>query len=380
MSTLALSEIIGPSGSRAGADSKHPVFSVTKHAGFVPSDEYFKKQVHSRELSGYKRVRPGDFAYATIHLDEGSVGIAPSDGLISPMYTVFAVDADKVVPEYLIRFLKSPTALAQYDRLGRGSVHRRRSISLAALGSLQVPLPPLEEQRRIAATLDQVDALRTKRRQVLDKLDGLVSSQFIEMFGSPLAHREGQIRQRIGSIATVVTGKSPSRAIAANFGQSIEWLKSDNLGGPVATPASEYLSEQGRRRAREVPAGSVLVTCIAGSSKSIGKASIVDRAVTFNQQINAVLPSDNLEPIFLLHQLKVAPELVRNKSTGGMKGLVSKSAFESIEILRPDLRSQQEFVGFAASVEVRRANAVAAGIASDKLFASIQSRAFRGEL
>lgn len=60
-----------------------PVYSVTKHAGFVPSLEFFKKQVFSRDVTGYKVVAPGDFAYATIHLDEGSIGIAPERGLIS---------------------------------------------------------------------------------------------------------------------------------------------------------------------------------------------------------------------------------------------------------------------------------------------------------
>ena len=119
---------------------------------------------------------------SSIHLDEGSIGIAPERCLISPMYTVFKADRSQVDPDYLIRYLKSPRAMAHYPQLGRGAVHRRKAISLSALGGLPVPLPSLLEQRRIAALLDHVDALRAKRRQVLTHLDALVESVFHQMF------------------------------------------------------------------------------------------------------------------------------------------------------------------------------------------------------
>jgi type I restriction enzyme, S subunit len=177
-----------------------------------------------------------------------------------------------------------------------------------------------------------------------------------------------------------MTGNSPSRTNPANFGHHIEWIKSDNLGGDVATVADEWLSEQGRAAGRIAPAGSVLVTCIAGSPNSIGKASLVDREVAFNQQINAVLPSSRLDPSFLLWQLKSAPALVRGKSTGGMKGLVSKSSFQTIEILLPPLDLQREFAVRVDRINAQRAAVQRAHSADDELLASLQSRAFRGEL
>ncbi len=117
MADVTLAELIRPAGRKAGAETDLPVYSVTKHFGFVPSLEYFKKQVFSRDVESYKVVEVGNFAYATIHLDEGSIGIAPQRALISPMYTVFSIDESRVDPRYLIRFLKSPRALAHYPRL-----------------------------------------------------------------------------------------------------------------------------------------------------------------------------------------------------------------------------------------------------------------------
>lgn len=380
MKTVPLADLIRPAGSRAGEETDLPVYSVTKHSGFVPSLEYFKKQVFSRDVADYKLVEPGDFAYATIHLDEGSIGIAPERALISPMYTVFKPEGSRVYPEYLIRYLKSPRALAHYPQLGKGAIHRRKAISLAALGGLPVPLPPLPEQRRIAAILSHADALRTKRRQVLTHLDAITQSIFIDMFGDPTSNSRGIPIAKIGALAEVMTGNSPSRAEPSNFGDSIEWIKSDNLGGDIATRANELLSDQGRAKARVAPAGSILVTCIAGSPMSIGKSSLVDRDVAFNQQINAILPSPRVDAAFLLGQLKTAPQLVRAKSTGGMKGLVNKSEFQSVEILSPPIDAQREFAARAVAV-ARQADAAQRALANeDSLFTSLQSRAFRGEL
>src|SRR5690625_4428075 len=120
MKFVPLRDLVKAAGKRAGTQTQLPVYSVTKHAGFVRSPEYFKKQVFSRDLERYKLVEPGDFAYATIHLDEGSIGIAPERALISPMYTVFKSDNSRIDAGYLIRYLRSPRALAQYPKLSRG--------------------------------------------------------------------------------------------------------------------------------------------------------------------------------------------------------------------------------------------------------------------
>jgi len=248
----------------------------------------------------------------------------------------------------------------------------------SSLRILPVPLPPLAEQRRIAAILDEADAIRAKRRAQLACLDELPKALFREMFGDPVC-APGP-RCAIHDIAQVVTGNTPSRKDSVNYGSDIEWVKSDNLGGFIATRATERLSPSGRQKARIAPSGSVLVTCIAGSPASIGKSSIVDRAVAFNQQINAIFPSDRLESAFIQTMLASAPELVRAKSTGGMKGLVSKSAFGSISIITPPLVKQKAFADKVVAVRTERDRVARALEADDELFSALQHRAFRGEL
>ena len=144
---------------RADSAQQTEVFSVTKHAGFVRSLEYFDRQVFSRDTSNYKVVRRGDLAYATIHLDEGSLGILrdADTGIISPMYTVFEVDRERTQPEFLFSLMKLPQMVARYQRIGEGTVHRRKSISFKRLARLRYAIPPLIEQQRILAVLDSID-------------------------------------------------------------------------------------------------------------------------------------------------------------------------------------------------------------------------------
>jgi len=137
--------------------SKADVYSVTKYNGFVRSLDYFKKQVFSRDLSSYKIVKRGEFAYSTIHLDEGALGLlSDEEALISPMYTTFEVDesVDKIYLSYLLR---SPELVSQYGLIGQGSVNRRKSVPFSSLAEIEVFTPPLPEQKKIAEILSGID-------------------------------------------------------------------------------------------------------------------------------------------------------------------------------------------------------------------------------
>lgn len=325
-------------------------------------------------------VSAGDVLVSTVRPNLNAVAVVPAvlDGATASTGFTVLRPSEELDGRFLFHWVQSPAFIGDMVRKATGASYP--AVSDRIVKDSALPAPPLLEQRRIAAILDHADTLRTNRREVLTRLDVLTKSIFNEMFGDPLTNPKGLPRGTIGSVAAVVTGNSPSRADASNFGDSIEWIKSGNLGGDVATTADEWLSETGRAKARVAPSGSILVTCIAGSPSSIGKASLVDRDVAFNQQINAILPSDMIDTAFLLSQLKTAPKLVRAKSTEGMKGLVNKSAFQSIEILLPRIRLQRGFAERINSLERLHRIAKSSLTAEDALFASLQSCAFRGEL
>ena len=189
---------------RANSGQQAEVFSVTKHAGFVRSMEYFDRQVFSRDTSNYKVVRRGDLAYATIHLDEGSLGILRDAeiGMISPMYTVFEADRTQTEPEFLCSLMKLPQMVAKYKRIGEGSVHRRKSIRFENLSRLSIAVPSLEEQRRILAVLDSIDEAIERTEAVIAATEHLRDALLHELLthGVPGWHTEWKEEPGIGTI------------------------------------------------------------------------------------------------------------------------------------------------------------------------------------
>lgn len=106
---------------------------------------------------------------------------------------------------------------------------------------------------------------------------------------------------------------------------------------------------------------------------------MLDREAAFNQQINAVVPNA-CNPHFLYAQLRVGKKMVQEMSTEGMKGLVSKSRFEQIKVIVPPPALQAEFAERILLLErIRHVSSEGVKVA-DSLFASLQHRAFRGEL
>ncbi len=111
---------------------------------------------------------------------------------------------------FLLHFLRQPAQVELATARSAGANLPR--LSPTELAGLRVPVPALTEQRRIAAILDQADALRAKRRAALAKLDEMVRAIFVEMFGDPAANDKRWDQRRIQDLAKVVTGNTPSRA------------------------------------------------------------------------------------------------------------------------------------------------------------------------
>ncbi|MCY3918279.1 MAG: restriction endonuclease subunit S [Chloroflexi bacterium] len=234
---VRLGEVADERRQRAGAE-RPEVYSVTKHDGFVRSADYFDRQVFSRDVSAYRLVRRGDFAYATIHLDEGSLGLfkAADAGLISPMYTVFEVDGDQVDRTFLFEYLKRPSMIQKYGRLGDGTVHRRKSIRFSSLGRLELNLPPLSEQRRIAAVLDAIDEAIERSQAVVSATEGLRRSLLHELLSEGLPERHSAWREVAG------VGRVPSSWEVVRLGEvTTEPIRNGFSTGAADAPTGWWL-------------------------------------------------------------------------------------------------------------------------------------------
>ena len=233
---------------RAGHGAGLPVLSVTKHHGIVRSDQFFSKRVHGKDTSNYKVVYPGQFAYATIHLNEGSIGLLrdPAPGIVSPMYTVFDIH-NSIDPDYLFAALKSKRSLSVYQKITQGTVSRRGGISFRTLSGLLLHHPPLPEQRKIAAILSSVYDAIEKTRTVIDQVQVVKRGLMQELLTRGLPGRHTRFKRlpnwRLGratssleqipeiwdlvpivSVARLESGHTPSRRRTEYWHGDVQWI------------------------------------------------------------------------------------------------------------------------------------------------------------
>ena len=219
------------------------------------------------------------------------------------------------------------------------------------LSNIELYCPDLSIQNKMCKILESVDVLIIKSKLQLDKLDLLVKSRFIEMFGDPIVNPKGWSQEKLVKRCNIITGNTPSRTNLHYYGDYIEWIKSDNItGNLILTKASEFLSEEGLNVGRSVDKDSILMTCIAGSLKSIGNVAIANRKVAFNQQINAIVTNKE-ETYFMYEQFKLAKTYLTSDINMSLKGILNKSQLGNKKFIFPPLVLQKEFANFFAQVD-----------------------------
>ena len=327
------------------------VYSVTNRQGFVPSEDYFNKKVFSKDISNYKLVRHEMLAYNPSRINVGSIAYLREKKCVavSPLYVVFRIKEPALLPAWLEYFLRSEMGRTQIRALTSGSV--RDSLKYTALERIEIPRVPLEIQESNLANLTALDRSIAICETLLEKLDELVKSQFVELFGDPVTNPMGWERARLADKCEIVTGNTPSRKVKEYYGKDLEWIKSDNITeATTLTEATEYLSDEGAKVGRTVETGSILMTCIAGSLRSIGNVAIVDRKVAFNQQINAIVPKKQ-NTYFMYEQFRLSKDYICSGINMALKGILSKGQLSEIEFVFPPLALQNEFAAFAQQAD-----------------------------
>ena len=353
--------------------------------GSLDWSSFLRVPVSQKQLDKY-RLYPGDVLFNSTNSPKLVGKTALFDGytesvVFSNHFVRLRVDETRLDPWYLARWLTDQWQHRVFESLCTQWVNQA-AVRKDDLLSLEIPLPPLPKQKRIAAILAKADRLRRLRRTARDLSDTYLQSVFLEMFGDPVSNPMGWERAGVSDLGRVQTGNTPSRSDPKNYGSYIEWIKSDNIANDemFVTRSREMLSEEGLRKGRSVEPGSILVTCIAGSPTSIGNIALTDRKVAFNQQINAVTPHKDVDSTFLYGLFRVAKPLVQRSTTLGMKRIITKSKFENLVLIKPPLPLQQEFAHITHKFERLRAQQREAERQAEHLFQTLLHRAFRGEL
>ena len=330
------------------------------------------------------QIQGGD-VLVTIAGTIGRTGVVPHDAPEMNCNQAVAIvrPTQEIERSYLRHWLESQEARSQM--LGSTVTGTISNLSLSQLGELRVPLPPLEEQRRIAAILDQAETLRTQRRTALALLDSLTQSLFLDMFGDPVANPKGwpftrldQLVRQDDSINYGVV--QPGDALDGGVPLVRVGDVVDGNFDPAALKRIDAAIEQGYKRSR-LRGDEILVTCVG----SIGVVALVEPSMKgFNiaRAVSRIPASEKVNRDFLASYLRtdyVQRYFTSELRTVSQPTLNIKQICET-RVIQPPLDLQQTFATRIASIEALQATHRRALAALDALFASLQQRAFAGML
>lgn len=154
------------------------VLSVTNHSGFVLPEEQFERRVASANVSNYKVVEQGQYAYNPSRINVGSIARLDDweNGILSPMYVVFKLDTKKVCSDYFLHWLNSSEARQRIKNSAQGSV--RETVSFKDLGAIDIPLPAMDVQKDVTYKLNlaqkEISLLKKTLEQYRSQKSGLM--------------------------------------------------------------------------------------------------------------------------------------------------------------------------------------------------------------
>lgn len=144
------------------------MLAVTRDEGIIPRDELDRRDTSSSDKSKYLRVEPGDLAYNTMRMWQGVSGVSSYEGIVSPAYTVCEL-RDSHHPEFMGYLCKLPLLVARFHAYSQGIVSDTLNLRFQNFGEIVAPIPPPEEQRKIAAILSSVDEAIAATRKVIEQ-------------------------------------------------------------------------------------------------------------------------------------------------------------------------------------------------------------------
>lgn len=264
----------------------------------------------------------------------------------------------------------------------------RGKLTKAGASEIVVPLPPLPEQRRIAAILDQADALRAKRREALAQLDSLTQSIFIEMVGDPGLNPKSWPELQLGEL---IIGTPNNGIFKKNeeygTGTPVVWVEELFKGNEIDCSSSRALLASTRDKARYGLRNGDLLFCRSSLKLAgIGYNNVYlgeDDEALFECHVIRVSPNQKrIEPRFLNYALRLPSQrqkLFKFAKTVTMT-TIDQDGLLKVSVPVPTLDLQREFCEYLSAVEVVRRRQVATVAELDALFASLQHRAFAGQL
>ncbi len=319
-------------------NDQYPVLTSSK-SGIYLQNDYFNKRVASKDNTGYKIIKKGQFTYRAMS-DTGefypNMLECTDIGIVSPAYPVFEiVDEAVIVPEYLKYFFKSDVFQYSIASFVQGST--RTSVKFGKLKTISIELPEKEKQCRIVKILKTTQRIIDRRKVELQQLDDLVKARFVEMFGTC------ENRVTLNDLCSIITDGTHQPPKFQNKG--IPFIFVSNLANNTVTYNTEkYISDETYNeliKRTPIEIGDILLSTVG----SYGHPAVVveDRKFLFQRHIAYLKPRHELVNSFYLHSALLAPDAqkqIEEKVKGIAQKTLNLSEIRKILIPLPSIEEQ----------------------------------------
>lgn len=282
--------------------------------------------------------------YSKLRPNLNKVVLPQKDGFSTSELLPLRPDASVLNKDYLAAFLRS-------DSFVTWAVSKTAGAKMPRLGTkdlmnVEIPVPSIEQQKKIAEKFKKLEQLISLRKQQFTKLDELVKARFVEMFGDINVNNKKWMTYPLGELCTIVRGGSP-RPIERYLGGTIPWIKiGDATTGEniYLNSTKEYIIQEGVKKSRMIKAGSLI---FANCGVSLGFA----RIITFDGCIHdgwlAMEDIDEkLDKIFLLYSLNHMTEYFRKTAPAGTQPNLNTNIMKMHRQIVPPMEMQKAFISF----------------------------------
>lgn len=340
----------------------------------------------NRPSRANQNVQKGDIILARM---QGTVKVNIIDSkyeniIVSTGFLVLRCKKD-VYNRYLFHYLKSNLFQSKKDKLCSGAT--QKAINNNKFAEIQVPLPDLTTQKKIATILDKADELRQCNKQLIDKYDALTQSLFLEMFGDPVKNEKGWEKKKLGELGDFKNGLNYSKSDngfkikVIGVGDFKNFSKIDNLKKISFiemnnSPSKEFLLHD----------GDLLFVRSNGNKELVGRCLIVyvgDEKVSYSgfcirfRKTSDLINNHYL--VQLLQKVEFKKHIFKNGRGANIQN-INQELLNSVEIQIPPINLQNQFAERIQVIESQKQQAQEALAKSEALFKGLLQQAFNGEL
>lgn len=262
--------------------------------------------------------------------------------------TIIRLDPNKCDTEFFVQYTQSDLYQNRLAQFLAGSTRTR--ISRKNLEQIEIPLPDIAEQKQVALILGKVDELITLRKEQLAKLDQLVKSRFIELFGDPILNTKKWKTKSIESVCKeIYGGGTPSKSHPEYYENGgIPWVSSKDMKTDILYDSQIHINQLGvdNSTARLVPIGSVVMVIRSGILKHTLPVAINAVPITVNQDLKVFIPGTEVRAMFLVYQFKLLEKDILSGVRAVTADNIEFNSLKQREIAIPPMELQNEFVAF----------------------------------